>query len=105
MQPIDREKVLASFLVGERLKQIPARRKKLLVVLEKLAEGFRPGSRYPEREVNERLTRHHPDFATLRRLLVDYGFLARDHGVYWRVETHSGKQETDKQGTDRQETV
>jgi hypothetical protein len=99
VQPIEREKVLASFLVGERLKQIPARRKKLLVVLERLAEGFEPGSRYPEREVNERLTRHHPDFATLRRLLVDYGFLARDHGVYWRTEIQSDRQESDRQET------
>jgi hypothetical protein len=79
-------RVLANFVVGERLKQIPARRKKLLVVLEWLAESFERGARYPEREVNERLFRHHPDFAMLRRLLVDYGFLDRDHGIYWRTE-------------------
>ncbi len=81
-----RDKVLASFFVGERLKQIPARRKKLLVVLGWLAKRFEPGVRYPEREVNDRLTRHNPDFASIRRLLVDYGFLERDHGVYWRSE-------------------
>ena len=27
-----------------------------------------------------------PDHATLRRHLVDEGFLRRDHGTYWRVE-------------------
>ena len=84
--PPARDRVLASFVVGERLKQIPARRKKLLVVLEWLAEGFHVGERYSERDVNERLLRHHPDFATLRRLLVDHGYLERDHGVYWRSE-------------------
>ncbi|MGZ4109422.1 MAG: DUF2087 domain-containing protein [Actinomycetota bacterium] len=25
------------------------------------------------------------DYAALRRCLVDEGFLARDHGVYWRT--------------------
>ena len=28
--------------------------------------------------------RFHPDFASLRRYLVDERFLERDHGVYWR---------------------
>ncbi len=84
MPPSPGDRVLANFLVGERLKQIPARRKKLLVVLEWLARGFHPGARYAEREVNEQLLRHHPDYATLRRMLVDYGYLERDHGVYWR---------------------
>jgi hypothetical protein len=78
--------VLASFFVGHRLKQIPARRKKLLVVLRWLAGRFQPGRRYSEREVNELLGSHHPDFATLRRLLVDYGYLDRDHGIYRRTE-------------------
>lgn len=84
--PSARDRVLARFVVGDRLKQIPARRKKLLVVLEWLAGSFQPGARYAEPEVNERLLRHHPDFTTLRRLLVDYGYLERDHGVYWRRE-------------------
>ena len=87
------DSVLASFVVGERLKQIPARRKKLLVVLEWLAGDFPPGARYPEREVNERILRHHPDFAALRRLLVDYGLLERDHGIYWRAEVAAATDE------------
>jgi hypothetical protein len=84
-RPVDRDRVLAGFVVGERLMSIPARRKKLLVVLGWLAEDFEPGARYAEREVNDRLLRRHPDFATLRRLLVDYGYMARDHGIYWRT--------------------
>lgn len=88
--PSARDRVLTSYLAGERLKQIPARRKKLLVVLEWLAARFRPGTRYAEREVNEQLLRHHPDYATLRRMLVDHGYLERDHGVYWRGEGAPG---------------
>jgi hypothetical protein len=43
--------------------------------------------RYPEREVNEIISRHHPDYASLRRALVDHGLMARDAGTYWRLPT------------------
>ena len=64
-------------------------------VLEKLAALFEPGQRYPESEVNERLKVINPDFALLRRYLVDEGLLKRANEttpagrtvmVYWRVE-------------------
>ena len=41
--------------------------------------------RYPEREVNFTLQLWYPDYAALRRYLVDAGFLARADGVYWRI--------------------
>lgn len=80
----DREctKVLRDFFDGERLKSIPAQRKKLVLVLQHLAERFTLGEQYPERAVNEILRTAHDDFATLRRELVDYGFMRRDHGIY-----------------------
>ncbi len=78
------DKVLHDFFVGERLKEVPASRKKRLVVLIWLAERFEPGRAYPEREVNLILQRHHPDFAWLRRELVDHRLLLREGGVYWR---------------------
>lgn len=78
-------KVLSSFFEGERLKEIPASRKKRTVILNWLAGLFEPGERYPERRVNEIIQRHHPDCATLRRELIGAGLLAREAGVYWRV--------------------
>lgn len=78
-------KVLDNFVVGERLKEIPASLKKRLVVLRWLANQFALDTRYPEKEVNAILQRHHPDFATLRRELVDHRLMARDKGVYWRT--------------------
>jgi hypothetical protein len=63
---------------------MPARPAQRLVVLRWLAERFERERRYAEREVNEMLARAHPDFAMLRRYLVDHELLARDHGVYWR---------------------
>jgi hypothetical protein len=35
--------------------------------------------------VNAILQRYHPDFASLRRYLVDEEFLSRDYGYYWRT--------------------
>jgi hypothetical protein len=77
-------KVLRDFFDGERLKEIPASRKKRAVVLRRLAREFRADARYRETEVNEVLLRHHPDPATLRRELVGAGLLQRHQSVYWR---------------------
>lgn len=77
--------VLRNFLTGDgRLHTIPSKRAKLLVVLDRLAQEFEPGRTYTERQVDETLERFHPDYAALRRYLVDDQFLARDKGVYWR---------------------
>jgi hypothetical protein len=79
------ERVLRTFLGSDgRLTTIPAKHSKLLVVLDRLAQEFEPGRTYPEADVNDRLQRFHPDYAALRRYLVENGFLTREHNVYWR---------------------
>ncbi len=79
-------KVLKSYFNRDgSLMAIPNQQKKLLVILCQLAKDFEPGKRYPERQVNEMLSRYHEDFAALRRYMVDNRLLARDKGVYWRV--------------------
>jgi predicted transcriptional regulator len=75
-------KVLRDFTVGATLKEIPASRRKRDVILRWLAQDFSAGRAYEEREVNEIIGRHHPDFATLRRELVGAGLLRRAAGVY-----------------------
>jgi biotin operon repressor len=82
----DGDRVLRDFFDGERLRRIPAQRKKRVVVLRKLLERFERGRTYAEREVNELLGRAHEDVATLRRELVMYGFLERERGVYTVAE-------------------
>jgi hypothetical protein len=86
--------VLRRFVHNGRLLAMPAAHGKRLVVLDHLARLFEPGRRYPEREVNELLGRYHPDYAMLRRYLVDDGFLDRADEqapgrpsvkVYWRT--------------------
>jgi len=76
-----------------RLGRLPKSREERLAVLAKLAELFEPGRRYPEKEVNDKLKEFNPDYAILRRSLIDEGFLKREdeaapagHTVvmYWR---------------------
>lgn len=79
------ERVLRNFLDDDgRLHTIPSKHAKLLVVLDHVAQAFEPGRVYPEVEVNAVLERFHPDYAALRRYLVDDQFLTRDGGQYWR---------------------
>ena len=80
------ERILANFLTDDgRLHTIPSKHSKLLVVLDHLAQCFESGRVYPEAEVNEVLQRFHPDFAALRRYLVDERFLTRQESHYWRT--------------------
>ena len=81
----EEEAVLRRYFVGGKLKEIPAKRAKRLAVLSRLALEFEVGVRYPEREVGAVLKRFHPDHASLRRFLVDEGFLSRQGGEYWRT--------------------
>src|ERR687888_467846 len=80
----DEETVLRTFFRNGRLTEIPAKASKRRVVLERVAMEFEPGVRYPEKEVNAIVGRLFTDHASLRRYLVDEGFLARERGIYWR---------------------
>ena len=77
--------VLRTFLRGGRLTQIPTQHAKRLVVLDHICRVFDIGVRYPEREVNAMLRAFHPDYAALRRYLVEDGFLSREANIYWRT--------------------
>ncbi len=80
----DDDKALTAFVKQGRLTHLPAQPAKLLMVLRWLAERIMPDRPYSEREVNDLLRGHEVDYATLRRLLVDHGLLARAAGVYTR---------------------
>ena len=81
----DEEAVLRAFFRSGRLTEIPMKVSKRRIVLERVALEFEPGRRYDEPEVNAIVGRFFVDHASLRRYLVDEGFLAREAGVYWRV--------------------
>jgi DNA-binding transcriptional ArsR family regulator len=68
-----------------RIKEIPASRKKRLVILKWLANQFEVGINYPELQVNEIIKHYHPDCATWRRELIGSQLMHRENGVYWRL--------------------
>ncbi len=77
--------VLRIFVAPDgRLRGLPRRRAKRLVVLDHVAGAFEVGRRFGEPEVNAMLRAFDDDVAALRRHLVDEGFLSRADGVYWR---------------------
>jgi hypothetical protein len=78
------EVVLRTFFRNGRLTEVPAKESKRRIVLERIALEFEPGIRYDEKTVNAVLGRFHNDHASLRRYLVDGGFLDREGGEYWR---------------------
>ncbi|TMB44425.1 MAG: DUF2087 domain-containing protein [Chloroflexi bacterium] len=79
-------RVLENFVdAGGRLLSIPVQHKKRLAILQWLVEDFQPGRLYAEAEVNRIVGRRHPDFAALRRYLVDEELMQRRRGVYWRT--------------------
>lgn len=81
------QKVFRAYVEGERLKQIPTQQKKRLVILRWLVEKFEQDVTYTEKEVSERLRQYHPDYAALRRYMVENRLMARENGRYWRTDT------------------
>lgn len=81
----DEAATLGRFFSGSRLVEIPSGAAKRRLVLEKIALDFEPGERYAEREVNFKIQLIHPDYAAIRRYMVDEGLMARADGSYWRT--------------------
>jgi hypothetical protein len=76
--------LLKSFRDGK-LVHLPEKFGKRQIVLDEIAQRFEPGTQYAEAEVNMVLRQLHPDYAALRRYLVDSSLLTRADGYYWRT--------------------
>jgi hypothetical protein len=81
---LDRDEQLRPFVRDGQIAVMPARRARRLLLLDAIAQAFEPGARYPERQVSLFLGALYPDYAALRRYLVDDDFLSRSGGEYWR---------------------
>jgi hypothetical protein len=78
-------KILQSCFRGDQLYEIPSNPRRLELVLHWLVEQFEMERHYAEKEVNEIIKRYHPDFATLRRHLIDHALMERENNIYWRT--------------------
>ncbi|MHB8072556.1 DUF2087 domain-containing protein [Desulfosporosinus fructosivorans] len=78
------------------LKTFSIKEKNKLVVLQVIVKRFQDGRIYTEKEVNQILKVVYHDFATLRRYLIEYGFLDRtpDGSQYWLRKDTGNKEET-----------
>lgn len=67
------------------LKTFKLKEKQKYVVLREIAARFKPGVMYSENEINDMIGRDNPDYVTIRRYLIEYGFLDRrdDGSQYW----------------------
>lgn len=67
------------------LSEFPKKEKRKIVILRQLIRRFDPKRKYTEQEVNQILKAAYDDYVTLRRYLIEYGFMDRlaDGSSYW----------------------
>lgn len=85
----EEQQILRDHLTNHKLTHVPGKRKKLLVILRWLATLFEPDKLYTEPEVNAILKEVYAhDYVSLRRDLVDFGYLRRERGggKYWLAQ-------------------
>ena len=78
-------RILRAYVRNDRIVQFPTTSKRWAIVLGWLAEQFELNRQYTEKEISELLKAYNEDFATLRRVLIVFGFMTREKGVYWRT--------------------
>jgi hypothetical protein len=60
-----------------KLKSFPSKEKRKIIVLRKISTLFEKNTKYTEKEINKILKSVYADFATIRRYLIEYGFMER----------------------------
>ena len=98
-----RAKTLRTFMPDGRITAIPTKRRALVVILIEVLAALDADRIYDEKQLNGILGDFHPDFALLRRELIDYRLLERNAhtGEYWvnpNPPTHTGSQAQEMAG-------
>lgn len=81
------ESVLEKYLSQGKMVTLPSKEKEKIVVLSYLANRFAYGIKYTEPQVNEIIKDICDDFVTVRRYMIQYGFMSRskDCKEYWLI--------------------
>lgn len=103
----ENEKIIAKYFPegrGGPLKTLAMKEKNRLAVLRVIAGRFEAQKLYSEKEVNAVLKKAYADFATLRRYLIEYGFMDRrpDGSQYWLKEAAN---DTEGEAMDRKKEL
>jgi hypothetical protein len=84
----DEEKVCKDFLLSKEplvLKSIPKKEKYKIIILRLLVQNIMFDKEYSESEINDILRVSYADYVSLRRYLIEYGFLERnDDGTRYK---------------------
>lgn len=78
--------VVGAFFKNGKLVQIPAKRSKRIVVLEKILVEFGNKDAYHESEVNDIIRQYHDDVCTIRREFIMNRYMTRKDGYYRLTE-------------------
>jgi len=81
-------KILSTYFkegLNGKLTTLPSKEKRKIIVLKQILKKFESKKVYTEQEVNRILKTVYEDFATLRRYMIEYGFMDRtsDGTKYW----------------------
>ncbi len=81
----EKDKVMNIYVKEGKVIAFPSKEKKKLIILQYIMEQFPAMKTYTEKEVNEIIKGIIDDYVTVRRYLIEYGFMDRkqDGSEYW----------------------
>ena len=87
----EKEKVIATYFkngLEGKIDSFPSKEKRKIILLQHIVTRFEKGRKYTEKEINEILKSIYVDYVSLRRYLIEYGFMDRsnDCTTYWIKE-------------------
>ncbi|MDB5082794.1 MAG: hypothetical protein JWP00_4718 [Chloroflexi bacterium] len=81
----ERAVTISRFMKDGKITAMPVQLKRQQFILEEVSKIFENGIRYTERQIDAILKEvYEYDYCTLRRYLVDFKFLNRAEGIYWK---------------------
>lgn len=81
----ENEEIIRAYFADGRLTDFPKKEKKKVAILKYILRRFDVDRTYSEKEINDELKLVYDDYVTLRRYLIEYGFMDRfdDGSKYW----------------------
>lgn len=74
-----RDAVINAFMPFGRLTHLPSQKKKREIVLRRIASELEEKASYTEEEINEHIRKYHDDYCLIRREMISFGLLTREH--------------------------
>jgi len=81
----EQEQIVKKYFSEGKLTKFPRKEKQRLIILREISTHLETNYHYEETELNKLLKGFYEDYVSIRRYLVDYGFLDRDSNgsSYW----------------------